>query len=120
MKVEHQELRSAFIQFLAAKRTLRQAYGKSEAARKPTQSIPTLEGETTEQAPADSLLWERVQELTDENVRLRKLLGLLYEYTLRVHDERDDLECKVTDSRKKRPSRRVPQRAELLGKASKA
>ena len=87
MKVEHHELRSAFVEFLAAKRTLGQAYQKSELCHLPAQLIPIFEGSTSDQIGNELGTPEQTQKLKDENARLRKLIALLYSYSLRVHEE---------------------------------
>jgi hypothetical protein len=87
VKVEHHELRSAFVEFLAAKRTLRQAFQKSELGHTPAQLIPMLEGSTSDQIGIELGTLEQMQTLKDENARLRKLIALLYSYSLRVHEE---------------------------------
>jgi hypothetical protein len=87
VKVEHHELGSAFVEFLAAKRTLRQAYQESELCHTPAQLIPMLEGSTSDQIGIELGTPEQMQKLKDENARLRKLIALLYSYSLRVHEE---------------------------------
>jgi hypothetical protein len=91
VKVEHHELRSAFLQFLAAKRTLRQAYRKSELSHLPSKLMPILGWSTSDQTGLDSVTPDEMQKLKEENERLRKLLALLYAYSLRVHEELDAL-----------------------------
>jgi hypothetical protein len=89
VKAEHHELRSALVEFLAAKRTLRHAYRKSELSHTPTRLIPILEGTTSGQIGIDLVTLAQMQKLKNENERLRKLLAVLYAYSLRVHEELD-------------------------------
>ena len=89
MKVEHRDFRSALAEFLAAKRTLRQAYRTSELSHKSAKLSPILKGDTSDRIGIDSVTYEQMQKLKSENEQLRKLLSLLYTYSLRVHEELD-------------------------------
>ena len=91
MKVEYHELRSAFVEFLAAKRTLHQAYRKFGLSHTPTRLIPMLEGTTSDQIGIELGTPEQMQKLKNENARLRKLIALLYAYSMTIHEELDAL-----------------------------
>jgi hypothetical protein len=98
VKVEHHDLRSALVAFLAAKRTLRQAYRTSELSHKPAKLIPMPNGSSADQIGIDAVTPEQMQKLKSENEQLRKLLARLYRYSLRIHEELDALSA--TDARR--------------------
>jgi hypothetical protein len=89
MSVNHHELRSAFGRYLAAKRALRQAYQESRASHGRAESISNLESAAARKFGNNSLMTEELDELKDENQRLRKSLALLHTYSLRLQEQRD-------------------------------
>ena len=91
MKLDHRELRWALVRFLAARRDLHQAYRKCGATHDHDKSIPILEWRAADQAGNDSVMSEELQNLKDENERLRKSLALLHTYSLRVSEQHDTL-----------------------------
>jgi hypothetical protein len=91
MSVNHHELRSAFGRYQAAKRALRQAYQESGALHGRAESISNLESAAARKFGNNSLMIEELEELKDENQRLRKSLALLHTYSLRVQEQRDTL-----------------------------
>jgi hypothetical protein len=88
--VDDHELRLAFVRFLAAKRALRQAYQRSLASH-PAEWIAMLERGASKQAGKESAMSDELQELKDENERLRKSLTLLYMHSLKIQDQLDTL-----------------------------
>jgi hypothetical protein len=102
LDVDHHELRAAFERFLAAKRALRHAYRRSVASHSPDESRLMLEPGASEHYGDVSAMSEALQELKDENERLRKSLTLLYTHCLRIQDQLDTLlvrEDHVSDGR---------------------
>jgi hypothetical protein len=89
VKLEHHELSSALVEFLAAKRNLRQAYRISESSHTPTKVNAMLQVRAADHIGIDAVTPEQMQKLKNENERLRKLAALLYAYSLSVHDELD-------------------------------
>jgi hypothetical protein len=89
--VDHHSLRLAFGSFLAAKRTLCQAYREFEASQIGAESGPMLEWGAADRDADDSVLSEVLRDLKVENEKLRKSLDLLHSYTLRVQEQCDAL-----------------------------
>lgn len=91
MNFDHHELRRAFERFLAARRALRQAYRKSVASHVSAEWMPMLESGASDQARAESVMNQELQELKDENARPRKSLALLHASSLTLREQRDTL-----------------------------
>ncbi len=89
MSDDQLELRRAFACFLTAKRALGEAYKKAGASHGLIESIPALERGDADQgmkAPPSS---GKLEELRDENQRLRRLISLLHAYSLNLLTQRD-------------------------------
>ena len=91
MSVDHHELRRAFEHFLAAKRALSEVYKKSGVSHGLVESIPALERGADDQSRNDPPSSGKLQDLKEENHRLRRLISLLHGYSLRLLSQRDAL-----------------------------
>jgi hypothetical protein len=89
--LDHHELRSAFERFLGAKRALRHAYRRYVASQGPAEMRPVPEWGASEQAGNHPVMSERLQNLEDENGRLRKSLRLVHAHSLRLQAQLDTL-----------------------------
>jgi hypothetical protein len=98
VNLDHHELRSAFEQFLAAKRVLRQAYRRSVAVHKPAALRPMLDGMVSKPNWKDPALSEELDGLKEENERLKKSLALLHVHSLRLQKQLDTLILNGTDA----------------------
>jgi len=84
-------LRLALAEFLEAKRALRQAYRRVSAANVPDDWMALFEWEDTDQGMDESVMRDELQELKDDNERLRRALAVLHIHSLRLRDQRDIL-----------------------------